>query len=86
MLDSMCANLFDSEEYTYRLFVSPKFPPTPVQKKISPHEWLSEGHNRQGKSTDDIPTLDDVRKNLMCSIDEAENLSDMMASYNSATS
>lgn len=57
-----------------RLYVSPKLPPTPVQKKVTPREWLSEGHHKEGE---DLPSLDDVRKSLMYNIDEAENLGDM---------
>lgn len=57
-----------------RLYVSPKFPPTPIHKKITPREWLSEGHS---KNIDNVPSLDDVRKSLIKDIDEAENLSDV---------
>lgn len=63
--------------FGYRLYVSPKIPPSPVQKKITPHQWLSEGHNQEGKANSDLPSLDDVRKSLIYNIDEAESLSDM---------
>lgn len=66
----------------FRLYVSPKLPPTPVQKKVTPREWLSEGHNKDGG---DIPSIDDVRKSLMYNIDEAENLGDV-PSYNQTSS
>ena len=59
------------------MYVSPKLPPTPVQKKVTPREWLSEGHYRDGKAIEDLPSLDDVRKSLMYNIDEAENLGDV---------
>lgn len=60
-----------------RLYVSPKLPPTPVQKKVPPLQWLSEGHNKGGKATEGLPSLDDVRKSLIYNIDEAENLGDV---------
>ena len=66
----------------YRLYVSPMLPPTPVQKKVTPREWLSEGH---GRGDEDLPSLDDVRKSLIFNIDEAENLGDA-PSYKQHTS
>ena len=56
-----------------RLFVSPKLPPTPAHKKVSPQQWLSEGHNRNRDA--DLPSLSEVRKTLVFSMNEAENLS-----------
>lgn len=56
-----------------RLFVSPAKPPTPVQKKMTPAQWLSEGHS---SSKDlDLPSLDEVRQSLTFHMAEAENLS-----------
>ena len=55
-----------------RLFVSPKLPPTPAHKKVSPQQWLSEGHNRNRDA--DLPSLSEVRKTLVFSMNEAENL------------
>ena len=56
----------------YRLFVSPKLPPTPVQKRVTPQQWLSEGHNRNRDT--DLPSLSDVRKTLVFSMNEVDNL------------
>ena len=56
----------------FRLFVSPKLPPTPVQKKVTPLQWLSEGHNH--KRDANMPSLDEVRKTLVFNINEAEQL------------
>ena len=70
--------------YGSRLYVSPKLPPTPVQKKITPRQWLSEGREENGG--DGIPSLDDVRKNLLYNIEEAENLSEMSRSYPATSS
>lgn len=64
-----------------RLYVSPKLPPTPVQKKITPRQWLSEGRDKKGSGEDGLPSLDDVRKSLLYNIEEAENLSEMSRSY-----
>lgn len=69
----------------YRLYVSPKLPPTPVQKRVTPREWLSEGHSEDGKVSEDLPSLDDVRKSLIYNIDEAENLGDV-PSYSQTSS
>ena len=70
-----------------RLYVSPKLPPTPVQKKITPRQWLSEGRNQDGGGDDKLPSLDDVRKSLLFNIEEAESLSEMMSrSYPSTSS
>lgn len=56
----------------FRLFVSPKLPPTPVHKKVSPLQWLSEGHNRNGET--DLPSLSEVKKTLEFGMNEVENL------------
>lgn len=65
--------------------MSPKLPPTPIQRKVTPHEWLSEGRSKEGTAGQDIPSIDDVRKSLVYNIDEAENLGDM-PSYNQTSS
>ncbi len=69
-----------------RLYVSPKLPPTPVQKKITPRQWLSEGRDQEGGGEDELPSLDDVRKSLLYNIEEAENLSEMSSSYPATSS
>ena len=59
-----------------RLYVSPQLPPTPIHKKITPHQWLSEGHHR-GEGDKNLLSLDDVRKNLVQDIDEAEDMNEI---------
>lgn len=56
-----------------RLFVSPVKPPTPAQRRVTPAQWLSEGHG--GSADLDLPSLDEVRKTLSFHMNEAENLS-----------
>jgi hypothetical protein len=74
-----------SNNFVHRLYISPKLPPTPVQRKITPREWLSEGRGRDGRVDEDLPSLEEVRKSLIYNIDEAENLGDV-PSYNHASS
>lgn len=54
--------------------MSPKLPLTPVQKKQTPLQWLSEGHNQRLGDVD-IPSLDEVRKALVFNMEEAETIS-----------
>lgn len=68
----------------HRLYVSPKLPPTPTQKRVTPREWLSEGHSRD-RVSEGLPSLDDVRKSLIYNIDEAENLGEV-PNYNQTSS
>lgn len=64
-----------------RLYVSPQLPPTPVHKKMTPHQWLSEGHHRE-EGHKELLSLDDVRKNLVQDIDEAEDINEITYGFN----
>ena len=46
-------------------------PPTPKQKKVTPKEWLS-GETSSRFSDKNLPSLNEVRKTLASSMDEAE--------------
>ena len=59
----------------HRLFVSPVKPPTEEQRKLTPSQWLEEGHHEA-----EVPTLEEVRKSLAYSMNEAEQLTRRAAS------
>ena len=55
-----------------RLYVSPLRPPTEENKKITPVDWMT---GKEDMSQEDgIPSLDEVRKTLAFTMDEAEEL------------
>ena len=53
--------------------MSPARPPTPKQKTFTPTEWLSgEAKSGRGAGEKEVPSLDEVRKALASTMDEAE--------------
>ncbi len=55
-----------------RLYVSPRYPPTPEQKKVTPREWLSEGLYEG-----EVQSLDEVRRSLVKDIEAAEEIDEV---------
>ena len=54
------------------MYVSPLRPPTEENKKVTPVEWMT---GKEDVSQEDgIPSLDEVRKTLAFTMDEAEEL------------
>ena len=60
--------------FFFRLFVSPQFPPTPEQKKVTPQQWLSEDYNEGDM---EVLSLDQVRRNLVKDIEAAEEINEV---------
>lgn len=52
--------------------MSPRFPPTPEQKKVTPREWLSEG-----LYDGEVLSLDEVRRSLVKDIEAAEEIDEV---------
>jgi len=52
--------------------VSPKFPPTPEQRRVTPQQWLS-----QSLYDEEVMTLDEVRRSLVKDIDAAEEINEV---------
>ena len=55
--------------------MSPKFPPTPEQRKVTPQQWLS-----QSLYDEEVMTLDEVRRSLVKDIDAAEEINEVQYS------
>ena len=51
--------------------MSPIKPPTDEEKMVTPSQWLSEG---QAKRRGQFQSFEEVRKSLMYTMDEAEQL------------